>query len=314
MQQWVDADGIMFSQALGANGKPLKWMNLGDWCAPETLPPDNMVHTFYFWRCADLTAQSARALGKQAEADRYARLADATRRAFWKRFYDAEQGTYGKFGGNIFALKMGVPDEQYPRVIAALKADIQANSGHLDTGIFGTQFFFEVLSEHGMHDLAHQAISKRTWPSYGFWLEQGATTSREKWDDGGSHNHPMFGGGIVWFYRKLAGMNADPEEPGYRHIVFRPQPVDGVSHARYANRTPYGTAGIAWKRGGERFTMEVTVPVGSTATAYVPTGDPNGVTESGIAAADANGVRYLRSEDGYAVFTLLSGGYAFETP
>ena len=63
--------------------------------------------------------------------------------------------------------------------------------------------------------------------------------------------------------------------------------------------------------------MEVTVPVGSTA-AYVPTGastgDPNRVTESGTAAADANGVRYLRSEGGYAVFTLLSGEYAFETP
>ena len=96
---------------------------------------------------------------------------------------------------------------------------------------------------------------------------------------------------------------------------FARNPSTAYRMRRYANRTPYGTAGIAWKRGSERFTVEVTVPVGSTATAYVPTGDstgdPNRVTESGIAAADASGVRYLRSEDGYAVFTLLSGEVCF---
>ena len=57
-----------------------------------------------------------------------------------------------KPGGNIFALKMGVPDNQYERVKGTLKADIIANKGNLDTGIFGTQFFFEVLSENGMHE------------------------------------------------------------------------------------------------------------------------------------------------------------------
>lgn len=169
-----------------------------------------MVHTFYFWRCADIAAKIAKALNKYKEGKVYAELAEQTRQAFYRKFYDTRNGTYGNNGGNIFALKMGVPPRQYKKVIAALKANIKANNEHLASGIFGTQFFFEVLSENSMHDLAYKAMDKQTKPSYGHWLELGATTTRESWDEKGSHNHPMFGGGLVWFYRKLAGMNTDP--------------------------------------------------------------------------------------------------------
>ncbi|MDP3181030.1 MAG: hypothetical protein Q8M67_04400, partial [Bacteroidota bacterium] len=164
MQTWVDQDGIMFSKRTGNDGKILKWYNLGEWVTPGDLPADEMVHTFYFWRCADLTAQTAKVLGKTVDAKKYTDLAEQTRKAFWKRFYDEKKGSYGKSGGNIFALKMGVPTNQYGQVVKSLKEDIKTNIGHLDTGIFGTQFFFEVLSENGMHDLAYEAINKSEEP------------------------------------------------------------------------------------------------------------------------------------------------------
>jgi alpha-L-rhamnosidase len=312
MLTWTDNSGIMFSKALGPDGKPNKWMNLGDWSQPDKLPPDEMVHTFYLWRCSDLTAKSAKVLGKLAEYEEYTKLADKTRLAFQKKFYNKEKGTYGAYGGNIFALKMGVPDDQKEGVVASLKADIIANGGHLDTGIFGTQFFFEVLSENGLHNLAFEAMNKRTAPGYGWWLEQGATTSWEGWSDPGSGNHPMFGGGIVWFYRKLAGMNADPEQPGYRNIIFRPEPVNEISYASYSNLTPYGTCGIGWKKENGKFIMQIDVPVGSTAAAYVPAKDIKSVTESGKEIRNTTGVTFLRMENGYAVFTTGSGHYKFE--
>ncbi|MCK5371935.1 MAG: hypothetical protein KAQ62_25415, partial [Cyclobacteriaceae bacterium] len=283
MQGWVDEDGIMFSQRTSSNGKILKWFNLGEWVAPGKTVPDNMVHTFYYWRCADLTAKTAKILNNQEEVKIYADLAEQTKRAFYKRFYDTENGTYGDGGGNIFALKMGVPQEQYEKVVTALQGNIKANKGHLDTGIFGTQFFFEVLSENGMHDLAYEAINKRTEPSYGHWLELGSTTSREQWSEAGSHNHPMFGGGLVWLYRKLAGMKADPMQPGYRHIIFQPQFVDDLNFVTYSNITPYGEAGITWKQKDGKYTMDITVPVGSEATIYVPVDDINKLKEDGNA-------------------------------
>ncbi len=311
MQTWVDKDGIMYSQRVGKDGKVLKWFNLGDWVAPGNLPPDEMVHTFYLWRCADITSQAAKALNKSEEANEYAILAEKIRQAFYKRFYDEKNGAYGKAGGNIFALKMGVPADQYEYVVAAMKADIKANKGHLDTGIFGTQFFFEVLSENGMHDWAYEAMSKKDEPGYGHWLELGSTTTREQWSEEGSHNHPMFGGGLVWYYRKLAGMNADPEEPGYKHIVFRPQPVADLSFVKYFSQTSFGEAGIFWKKENEQFSMQVTVPVGSHATVYVPVMKAKQITENGRIISASNDVQFIREDTGYRVFGLKSGKYQF---
>ena len=312
MLTWTDKDGIMFSKVLGNDGKPNQWMNLGEWSQPFDLPPDDLVHTFYLWRCADFTSKTAGVLGNTKEEQEYARLAEKTRQAFQKKFFDSEKGTYGPNGGNIFALKMGLPEDQRKRVIEALKADIKARGGHLDTGIFGTQFFFEVLSENGLHELAYEAISKKTMPGYGWWLEQGSTTSWEGWEDPGSGNHPMFGGGLVWLYRKLAGMNADMQKPGYKHVIFRPQPVNDISSAEYSNLTPYGECGISWKKNDGKFNMIIEVPVGSTATAYVPADNPESVLESGKKIKNGPEVSFLKMENGYAVFEVGSGKYEFD--
>lgn len=311
MQTWVDKDGIMFSKRTGADGKILKWFNLGEWVTPGDLPSDEMVHTFYFWRCADLTAQAARALGKENEALKYSGLAEQTRKAFWKKFFNEVTGSYGKSGGNIFALKMGVPSNQYSQVVEALKSDIKANKGHLDTGIFGTQFFFEVLADNGMNDLAYEAINKKDKPGYGNWIELGSTTTREQWDKGGSHNHPMFGGGLSWFYRKLAGMNTDADHPGYKHIIFRPQPVADLSSAKYFNQTVFGEAGISWKKTNGQLIVEIQVPVGCRATVYVPLMNQKQVLESEKALSASKEIRFVKEEDNYAVLEVDSGNYQF---
>jgi alpha-L-rhamnosidase len=312
MQTWVNEDGIMFSQRTGKDGKVLKWFNLGEWVAPGETVPDEMVHTFYFWRCADLTARTAVALGRTDEASKYDELATRTKKAFQEKYYDEVMGSYGDGGGNIFALKMGVPDEQYEKVISSLKLGIERNDKHIDTGIFGTQFFFEILAEHGMQDLAYEVINQRTEPSYGHWLELGSTTSREQWSTGGSHNHPMFGGGLVWFYRKLAGMNADPSKPGYRHIIFKPQPVDDLSFVSYSNNTSYGLAGITWEKEKEEYTMEISVPVGSEATVFIPASEVEKITESGTNPMDNPEIQFIEIENNSAIFKVGSGNYHFE--
>ncbi|WP_372650448.1 family 78 glycoside hydrolase catalytic domain [Draconibacterium sp.] len=308
MQTWVDAEGIMNSQRVGLDGNVLKWFNLGEWVTAGELPADSLVHTFYFWRCADITAKAAEALGKRKEAKKYTKLAEATKKAFHQRFYDVERGTYGNSGANIFALKMGVPEAEYERVIKALKENIKKNKGHLDTGIFGTQFFFEVLTENGMHDLAYEAMNKKEEPGYGRWLVLGATTSWEHWDTGGSHNHPMFGGGLVWLYRQLAGMQADEKDPGYRHIIFHPQPVDEMEFAKYYNKTPYGKAGIKWEQKEGKLNVDITVPVGCTATMILPGEDFLADGKKLVENADVKVISQAQNE---LVLEVGSGTYNF---
>lgn len=310
MLKWTDKNGIMYSRAPDS-AKANRWLNLGDWAAPGKLPPDDLVHTFYLWRCADITSKTAAILGNLPEAKKYADLAERTKTAFQNKFYDKEKGTYGPYGGNIFALEMGVPEDQKPNVIAALKADIAAAGGHLDTGMFGTQFFFETLAENGMQDIAYEVMNQTTAPSYGWWIKQGATTTWEQWDGSGSHDHPMFGGGITWFYRKLAGMNVDPGRPGYSNIIFKPQPAGDVTFASYSNETPNGVAAVNWKKHANTFNLNITVPVGSTATVYVPASNAKQVTESGKKIVNGNGVRFQRTENGYVIYTVGSGKYSF---
>lgn len=312
MLTWTNKEGIMFSQAPDT-ANPNQWLNLGDWAVPDKLPPDNLVHTFYLWRCADFTSKTAQALGYKDEAKKYADLAVKTKKAFQNKFYDKEKGTYGPYGGSIFGLKMGVPAYQKLRVIAALKSNIAANGGHLDTGIFGTQFFFEVLAENGMQDLAFEVMNKKTQPSYGWWIEQGATTTWEQWDGSGSRNHPMFGGAITWFYRELAGMNTDPLQPGYRNIIIKPRPAGDVTFASYSNETPNGMASVSWKKNADSFKLDIKVPVGSTATVYVPALNAKNVTENGKVISATSGVSFQKMENAYAIFTVGSGEYSFDS-
>lgn len=313
MLTWTDNEGIMLSQAKGRDGKPNRWMNLGEWSQPYELPPDEMVHTFYLWYCSDITSKAASVLGEKDESLKFSGIAEKTRKAFMDRFWDESKGSYGKYGGNIFALKMGVPDDRKQRVINALASDIKANDGHLDTGIFGTRFFFEVLAENGLNESAYEAVNKRTFPSYGYWLEQGATTSWEGWKDAGSGNHPMFGGGLVWLYSNLAGFKADVASPGYRHIVFRPQPAGDVKEVSYSNRTPYGLSETKWKREGRSFILDINVPVGTEATVYVPAVNKESVTESGRSLINCTDAAFIKMEEGYAVLSVNSGNYSFKS-
>ncbi len=312
MLTWTDEDGIMFSQA-PEKANPNQWINLGDWVAPGKLPPDDMVHTFYLWRCASLTANAAGALGKNEDAAFYNSLAEKTKKAFQNKFYDNKNGTYGPHGGNIFALKMGVPEDQKKHVISALAEDIMVLDDHLDTGIFGTQFFFEVLTENGLNELAYRVMNQKTMPSYGWWITQGATTTWEEWNGDGSRNHPMFGGGISWFYRYLAGMNPDPEKPGYKHIFFRPYPADSIAFASYSNLTPYGTAAITWKKENGSLLTEVTVPAGSTATVCLPARSAKYVKEGGKRIGNSENLSFDHFKDGYVYFNVSSGKYSFKS-
>jgi alpha-L-rhamnosidase len=311
MLTWTDEEGIMHSQRRGRDGSVLKWFNLGEWVPPGKQIPDEMVHTFYLWYCSDITSRTAAVLGKAEEEEEYRKLAASTREAFHNRFYDEASGSYGDGGGNVLALKMGVPREHYEKVVAALKAGILKNGGHLDTGIIGTRFFFEVLAENGLNQLAYEAMNQKTEPSFGRWIALGSTTTREHWSESGSFNHPMFGGGLVWFYRNLAGMQADPYQPGYRHIVFRPQPVGELEFVSYRNRTSYGDAGITWKNAIGAFEMEIIVPVGCEATIHVPADQPGKVMESGRPAKRCRDLESLGWENGYALFRSGSGTYRF---
>ena len=266
MLNWVDDRGIMESRS----GHYFR--DLGEWVPATGLPSNALVHTWFLWACAKKTADAALIFEDWPAYKYYSALRDRTWEAFHSVFYNPETGSYGKHGSNVFALAMGVPEDRQDKVVAALVANIAEHDNHLDTGFFGIRYLFEVLVKYGQADLAYEIINKRDWPSFGWWIEQGATVTWEQWDGKFSHNHPFMGGGILWFYRDLAGL--EPTTPGYRTFEIRPTVPKGLDWVKFYKDCPYGRIDIDWSVAKDgAFTLKCTVPVGTTATVYIPDGD-----------------------------------------
>jgi alpha-L-rhamnosidase len=117
----------------------------------------------------------------------------------------------------------------------------------------------------------------------------------------------------VWMYEYLAGIRADPDRPGFQHTIIHPFPAGDLTFAKASHRSMYGMIASSWKRGADGFTLDVTIPANTTATVWVPAKNADSVTESGKKTAAATGVKFLRMEQGYAVFEIASGAYRFRT-
>ncbi len=314
MLQWVTPEGTMLQQKLNFESKqPCYWFNLGDWVPPYGQPNDEIVHTFYLWLCAENTALAARALGEETDYETYHAIAERTKEAFHRKFYNAEARSYGDFGPNVLALWMGVPEERKADVRATLRREImQDHDGHINTGFVTTKFFFETLSDNGLHDVAMTAILKEDYPSYGNWIRQGATVTWENWNGEASRNHPMFGGGLTWFSRHLAGVNVTADGAGYRHFRVKPIPTAGLDSVYYALQTPQGRmASRVLSREGKLRQLEVTVPVGSTATVVLPA-QPGQITESGRRLKTGRGIVSADTkEENVTEIEISQGQYNF---
>ena len=307
LSTWTREDGTILVAKTTPDGQPFYWYNLGDWLPPhiddsyagDGLPDEALVHTFIYWLCVRNTVLTASILGdKEAEAE-YSALLEKINSAFNETFYDPEAKSYGFHGSNVLALYMGVPEERRDDVKATLRDELEVKcKGHLNTGIIGTRYLFETLSMYGMGDLAYTIMNQRDYPSFGWWLEQGATTTWEQWNGRDSRNHPMFGGGLTWFSRVLAGVDTDPENPGFKHVIIRPIPSKELTEVEYSTMTPYGKVASHVSHDGTDVTVTVTVPFGATATVYVP---------KSVEAASAAPM----SDDSYVVYEAGPGTRTF---
>jgi alpha-L-rhamnosidase len=174
-----------------------------------------------------------------------------------------------------------LPAKLRPLAVAELVADIERRDGHLSTGFVGAPYLPHVLSTGGRLDTAYALLHQQSWPSWLYSVTQGATTIWERWDgwtaetgfqDPGmnSFNHYAYGSIGAWLYNTVTGIEIDPQQPGYKHTILRPQPGGGLTEARAALQTPYGELVSAWELAGAHFRWQVVVPPNTTATAHLP--------------------------------------------
>jgi alpha-L-rhamnosidase len=263
-------------------------------------------------------------LGKAEDARQFTELAEKLKAAFNAKFFRADTGQYdnGSQTSCVLPLAFGlVPDGERERVFTHLVRKItDETQDHIGTGLIGGQWLMRVLTAGGRADLAYTIATQKTYPSWGYMVEKGATTIWELWNGNtadpamNSGNHVMLVGDLgIWLYESLAGIKPDPEQPGFRHIIMRPEPVGDLQFVKGSHRSPYGLIASDWQKQGGVFRWNITVPLNSTATVYVPAKTVESVSESGKPVALAQGVKLLRMEKGRAVFEVGSGNYSFES-
>jgi alpha-L-rhamnosidase len=167
-----------------------------------------------------------------------------------------------------------------------------------------------VLSDNGRPDLCYTIASQKDYPSWGYMVEHGATTIWELWNGNtadptmNSGNHVMLIGDLViWLYEDLAGIAPDLAQPGFQHIIMKPEPVGHLKFVEATHNSPYGLISSEWYREGNTFDWRIKIPANTTATVYVPASKPG--------AVKADGVESVRYENGRAVYELGSGKYHF---
>ena len=214
-----------------------------------------------------------------------------------------------------------MPDDRREAVVRNLVEDITVtHRGHTSVGLIGMQWQMQVLTDVGHPEVAYQIATQTTRPSWGYMISRSATTSWERWDtdtqDGGMNGESqkiLSGNFEAWCYQTLAGINYDPEQPGFKHIILRPRVVGDLKSVSAAHRCPYGEIESRWQRTADSFTWRFTVPPNTTATVYVPTAEAASVTESGQPAAKSPHVKFLRNEGTRVVYQVPSGSYQFES-
>ncbi len=287
----------------------------GDWCMPPEKP--EMIHsedparqtdgallsTAYMIHILNLMQDFATMQGLQADADTFKRQSEEMCVAFNKKFLTVKQRTSPEPGhplypdsiyygnntatANVLPLAFGIVPEEYRAEVARqiVKNIIVDNNGHISSGIIGTSHLLRTLTANGYADVAYLLATNKSYPSWGYMVEHGATTIWELWNGDtanpamNSGNHVMLLGDLLtWCYQDLAGIRNAEGSVGYKQLDMKPafeiEELDSIS-ASY--ETPQGTVSSAWTKTLEHLTWTVTLPEGTTAVCHLPNGESRSI-------------------------------------
>jgi len=306
----------------------------GDWCMPpenlnvihskdpKRITPGDFIGSAYFYHCLKLMKHNASLLNKKEDAEEYALLADKVRDAINNAYLNKDSLYYANntVTANALALSFGIPSKEIrSKVFDNLGyKTIHVYKSHTSTGLVGGQWIMRTLTDNGKPGLAFKIATNKDYPSWGYMIENGATTIWELWNgntaapDMNSGNHVMLLGDlIIWYYEDLAGIKSDPANPAFKHIIMKPYPLGDLKFVKASYLSMYGPIKSEWHWKSTLFSWDVNIPANTTATIYIPVKKGGDVTEGGREALKVDGVKFVKFEDGRAVYEIGSGSYHF---
>jgi alpha-L-rhamnosidase len=218
-----------------------------------------LIAQAFFAHSVDIVKRSATILGNEMDEKYYSSL--------WEKVVNAFRDEYVTTNGRLVsstqtAYVLALAFDLFPEELRAQAAERLHDNinqyDHLTTGFLGTPHLCHVLSEYGYLDLAYELLLNEKYPSWLYPVTQGATTIWERWDgirpDGSfqnagmnSFNHYAYGAIGDWIYKNIAGINPDPDFPGYKQIFIEPKPGGNITNATARLQSVYGEIGTQWE-------------------------------------------------------------------
>ena len=329
MKKWIEyirdrqmKDGLVINDVYGDWCMPPESQELIHSQDPARKTDGRLLGTSFYYRLLNMMARFAAVSGHEADTAEYLDLAARVKDAYNKQFLNAETGQYANntVTANIISLMQGlVPDSLEQKVFANVVEKTKGEfDSHVSTGLIGIQFLMRGLTQHGAGDLAYTIATNRTYPSWGYMIDKGATTIWELWNGDtadpamNSGNHVMLLGDLLtWYYENLAGIKSDPTAPGFKHVVMAPYFPDGLDWVDAATESPYGPIASRWSRDGQGLSWKVEIPANSTASVRIPASSAGQVTEGGKPLSENPAVKSVTEADGFVTVEIGSGKYDF---
>ncbi|HDP99628.1 MAG TPA: alpha-L-rhamnosidase [bacterium] len=327
MKGWVD---YMKNQA-GDSYLWNKGAHFGDWLAfasnrsdyPGATTDKDLIATAYFAHSTNILQKTAMVLKKKQDARIYADLFEKIKQAFQAEFV-TPNGRLTSNTQTAYSLALAfnlLADPLKTKAAERLAADVE-NFRHITTGFVGANLINQVLTDNGYLELAYLLLNRKEYPSWLYPITKGATTIWERWDgikpdatfqdaEMNSFNHYAYGAIGNWLYQVVAGIEIDPNQPGYKHIIIRPQPGGGLSSASATHHSMYGKIESAWKIENGTFNLSVTIPPNTIATIILPGAQLNKAMESGQPIKNAKGIVNCFQQKNDIKIEAGSGSYFF---
>tara|TARA_R110000868_G_scaffold131361_2_gene341375 strand:+ start:14457 stop:17108 length:2652 start_codon:yes stop_codon:yes gene_type:complete len=249
---------------------------LGDWIPVGDVTPIEFTSSIYYYVDTNILAKTAKLLGKDDDYNTYSDLAETIKNAINKKYLNRETGIYGSGYQTELsaALYWGiVPNDLKEKVAYNLATRVLADNKHLNVGLLGSKTILNALSENGYESLAYEIAAQETYPSWGWWIKNGATTLYENWpidaESDISRNHIMFGEIGAWLFKGIGGIFPDENAPGFKNTLLRPHFIEQLDYFNSSHIGPYGKIVSNWKKNKNSIHYNVVIPPNSTATIFI---------------------------------------------
>lgn len=246
----------------------------------------------YWHMDAQMLAEMSEAVGNTASAHHWTVSAERALTHIRANFVDPKDGMLiAKFrhlqGAALFALRCGALTDAkaIETTKLAYRKNLADNGGCNRTGFLGTSILMDTLTANGMVDVAYDLLLNHKFPSWLYSVDQGATTIWERWNSYtkekgfgpvgmNSFNHYAYGAVLAWIYKTVAGIAADPKNPGFKNIIMAPKPDRRLGFVKAEYKSAAGLIKSHWHYDGDSWVWEFTIPEGATATVTVPDESP----------------------------------------